>query len=272
MGQRLVRGRLMTESEVDSARRVIVVNETLASKFFGKDDPIGRSIKFDAFDRLPESPRDAYFEIVGIVADARNSGVEERPWPEAFVPYTVTGALGRALLVRTAVEPNSILPDIKREVRAVDPNVALTLASTVDRMLEQNAYAQPRFAAFVLASFAGTGLLLSAIGIFSVMAYSVSLQTHEIGVRMALGAQRSAVQRMVLRRAAAMIASGIVIGELASLGLTQMLRNQLWGVSPHDPVTLAGVVGVLAVAGLVACVGPARRATRVDPMVALRYE
>jgi putative ABC transport system permease protein len=272
MGQPLVRGRLMTESEVDSARRVIVVNETLASKFFGKDDPIGRSIKFDAFDRLPESPRDAYFEIVGIVADARNSGVEERPWPEAFVPYTVTGALGRALLVRTAVEPNSILPDIKREVRAVDPNVALTLASTVDRMLEQNAYAQPRFAAFVLASFAGTGLLLSAIGIFSVMAYTVSLQTHEIGVRMALGAQRGAVLRMVLSRAAAMIVSGIVIGELASLGLTQMLRNQLWGVSPHDPVTLAAVVAVLGAAGGVACLVPARRATHIDPMVALRYE
>jgi predicted permease len=272
MGQRLVRGRLMTESEVDSARRVIVVNEILASKFFGKDDPIGRSIKFDAFDRTPESPRDAYFEIIGIVADAKNSGLGERPWPEAFVPYTTTGAIGRALLVRTAVEPNSILPEIKREVWAVDPNVALTLVSTVDRMLEQNSYAQPRFAAAVLASFAGIGLLLSAIGIFSVMAYTVSLQTHEIGVRMALGAQRGAVLRMVLSRAAAMIVSGIVIGELASLGLTQMLRNQLWGVSPHDPVTLAAVVAVLGAAGGVACLVPARRATHIDPMVALRYE
>jgi putative ABC transport system permease protein len=176
------------------------------------------------------------------------------------------------LLVRTTVDPYSLVPDIKREVRAVEPGVAFTPANSIETLLEQNVYAQPRFAAVVMSAFAGIGLLLAAIGIFSVMAYAVSLRTHEFGIRMALGAQRGAVLRIVLWRGMAMIAAGVLIGEVTSLALIRLLRNQLWGVSPYDPLTLAGVVAVLAVAGGIACLVPARRATHVDPMVALRYE
>jgi putative ABC transport system permease protein len=272
MGMRILRGRWITAAEVDSARRVIVVNQTLAKTFFGVEPAIGRSIKFDAFDRIPESPRDAYFEIVGIAVDAKNNGLEERPWPQAFLPATVTGIGSRAIVVKTAVEPMSLMPQIKREVLAVDPAVPLTLTDTVENMLQQNSYAQPRFAAAVMALFAVIGLLLAAIGIFSVMAYSVSMQTHEIGIRMALGAQRMTVLWTVLRRGLIMIAIGAAVGEVASFGLTQLMRSQLWGVSPSDPLTLAGVLGVLVIAGVIACLAPAVRATRVDPIVALRYE
>jgi predicted permease len=272
LGARLLRGRWLTEAEIDSARRVIVVNQSLAEKFFGKEHAIGRSIKFNAFDQLSDTPHDAYFEIVGVIADVKNDGVNQPTQPEAFLPYTVTGVLGRALLLRTQVEPESVLPALRREVREIDPGAALTLATTLERRIAQDSYAQPRFAFLVMGCFAGIGLMLAAIGIFSVMAYAVSLQTHEIGVRMALGAQRSTVLKMVLRRGLSIIAIGVVVGELASLALTRLLQNQLWGVSTHDPLTLGGVVAVLLAAGTVACLVPARRATRVDPMVALRYE
>ena len=130
----------------------------------------------------------------------------------------------------------------------------------------------PRFGLILFAVFASIGLSLVAIGIFSVMAYSVSLQTHEIGIRMALGAPQSNVLKMVLRRGLLMIAIGVVTGELASLALTRLVRSQIWGVSTHDPVTFAAVLAVLVTVGLAACLVPARRATQVDPLIALRYE
>jgi putative ABC transport system permease protein len=272
LGIRLLRGRLLSESDVDSARQVIVVNQTLVNKFFPTDDPIGRSIKFNLFDDAPESPRNAYFEIVGVVADARNNGLQQAPQPEAFLPYTASGIFGRGIVVRTAVNPSSLLPSIQSEIWAADPAIAPTLAGTLESFLERDAYSQPRFALIVLGLFASIGLLLAAIGIFSVLAYSVSLQTREIGIRMALGAERGAVLKMVLRSGLTMIGAGIVIGELASFGLTQFLQNQIWGVSARDPVTLAAVVAVLVAVGVAACIVPARRATRVDPVVALRYE
>lgn len=273
MDVRLLRGRLLTDNEVTLARHVIVVNESLAKRFFGSvDGAIGRSMKFNFFDIAPDSPRDAYFEIVGVVGDLRNDGLEGPPVPQAFVPYTVTGISGRQLVVRSAVDPMSILPSIEREVRAVDPGIALTLAASLKKMIAEGAYAQPRFEALVLTLFAAVGLLISAIGIFSVMAYAVTLQTREIGIRLALGARRASVMKMVLRNGLATIIAGIAIGEIASLAATRVLRTQLFGVSAHDPAILAGVVAVLIVVGILACIVPARRATLIEPTEALRYE
>jgi len=272
LGIRLLRGRLLTEGDVESARHVIVVNQTLVKNFFGSDDPLGKSIKFNLLDTLPESPRDAYFEIVGVVADAKNSGPREPPLPESFMPYTVTGMFERGILVRTAVDPLSLLLSVRREIWATDRGVALTLTGTLEGYLQQFSYAQPRFGLMLFAAFALIGLSLVAIGIFSVMAYSVSLQTHEIGIRMALGASRSGVLRMVLRKGLTMIAIGIGAGELASLGLTRLAQSQIWGVSASDPLTFGAVLAVLITVGLAACLVPARRATRVDPLIALRYE
>jgi len=272
VGAPLVRGRLLSEIDVDSARRVAVINQTLARRFFGQEDPIGQKIKFNELDRAPDAPHDAYFEIVGVVADTKNEGLQQPTMPEGFIPYTIASFGRRGILVRTAGDPLSMIKSVSRAVWSVDPDVALTQTDSVESFLRDYAYAQPKFALVVLGVFAAIGLMLVVIGVFSVMAYSVSLQTREIGIRMALGAQRASVLRMVLGRGLRLIAGGIIFGELANLGLTRLLASQVWGVSARDPWTLGAVALVIGVAGLVACFVPARRATQVDPLVALRYE
>ncbi|HET9742766.1 MAG TPA: ABC transporter permease [Terriglobales bacterium] len=269
---RLLRGRLLSPNDIDSARRVAVINQTLAHNFFGKDDPLGQSIKFNFLDTIADAPHDAYFEIIGIVADAKNRGLQDAPMPEAFLPYTITGSFERGILVRTAVAPLSLLTSVRHEIWSVDSGVALTLTGTLEDYLSRFSYSQPRFGLILFGVFAALGLMLVAIGVFSVMAYTVSLQRHEIGIRMALGAQRENVLRIVLRRGLLLIAMGIAVGELASFGLTRLVASQIWGVSPRDPLTFGAVLALLVIVGLCACLLPARRATRVDPLIALRYE
>ena len=155
---------------------------------------------------------------------------------------------------------------------AIDPNVALINVETLESFLKRTSYAQPQFGLFTLGTFAGIGLLLVVIGVFSVMAYTVSLQRHEIGIRMALGAQHGDVLRMVLKRALGLIAGGIVIGVFASLGLTRFLASEIWGVSVTDPWTFAVVTALILAVGLIASFLPARSAARVDPLITLRYE
>ena len=272
VGLPLIRGRLLSETDVDSARRVVVVNQMLARRFFGQEDPIGQKIKFNELGSSPETPRDAYFEVVGVVADAKNQGLREPALPEGFIPYTVGNFGRRGILVRTAGNPLSMVRSVNRAVWAVDPDVALTQTASIQTFLKDYAYAQPRFGLIVLGVFAAIALVLVIIGVFSVMAYSVSLQTHEVGIRMALGAQRSSVLRMVLGRGLRLIAAGIILGELANLTLTRLIASQIWGVSARDPLTLSAIAAVIGGAGLLACILPARKATQVDPLIALRHE
>jgi len=207
-----------------------------------------------------------------VVKDAKNQGLEEAPLPEAWVPYTVTGSGERGILVRTARDPLLMLNAVRREIWATDHNVALTLTGSLDGFISEFSYAGPRFALVMTGVFAVIGLILVTIGVYSVIAYTASRQTHEIGIRMALGAERADVLRLVLRMGIRLVVLGLAIGLLVSLGVSRVIASQLWGVSPYDPVTLASVAGVLLVTGLLACWVPARRATRVDPLVALRYE
>jgi putative ABC transport system permease protein len=269
---RLLRGRLLSREDVNSARRVAVVNETLARRDFGQADPIGRSMKVNVLETLPDGRVDnPTFEIVGVVADAKNRGIQNPPLPESFIPSSVTAAYGRSIIVRTAGSPLPLLNSVRREIWAVNPNLVVTETGTVADILRKS-YVEPRFGLVVLGVFAGVGLVLVALGVYGVIAYTVSRQTHEIGIRMALGAARGDVQRMVLRMGLRLIGLGVVTGLLASLAVTRVLASQLWGVKPHDPLTLGAVVVVVAAAGVSACYFPARRATRVDPIVALRYE
>jgi putative ABC transport system permease protein len=270
---RLLRGRLLTAPEVDDGRRVAVVNQTLVNRYFGPENPLGQSIKFVEFEKLREqSFANPVFEIVGVIADAKNRGIQEPPMPEAFVPYTVTGAFQRGVLVRTSSAPAALLNSVRREIWTVDRNVALTNTGTLSEFLKQFSYAEPRFSLTLLAVFAGVGLLLVAIGVYSVIAYTVSRQTHEIGIRLALGAGRGDVLRMVASMGLRLVAIGVTIGLIATFGVTRVIASQIWGVSPHDPLTLSTVVSVMAIVAFAACYVPARRATRVDPMVALRCE
>jgi len=273
LGIRLLRGRLLSEAEVNDAHKVAVVNQTLVKKFFGQDDPIGQRIKLTMLETETDQPvKDPVFEIIGVVADAKNNGIQDPPGPELFVPYTITGAFERGILVRTSKEPLAMLNTVRREIWAIDRNVALTMTGSLNDYLRSFSYAEPRFSLILLSVFASLGLALVLIGVYSVIAYTVSRQTHEIGIRMALGAGSTDVLRMVLWMGARLLGLGLAAGLIASFAVTRLIASQLWGVSPHDPVTLCCVVAVVASTGLAACYFPARRATRVDPMVALRYQ
>jgi putative ABC transport system permease protein len=249
-----------------------VVNQALAHSYFGNRDPLGQKIRFSAFDEIPEAPHDTYFEIIGVVTNFKNQGLQEPSMPEAFLPYTLLVNDVAAFLAKTTVDPNSLLTSVQREVWAVDPDVGVNQSGSIESFLELYAYKEPQFDLVTLGSFAGIGLLLVVIGIFSVMGYTVALRTREIGIRMALGAQRGNILGMVLKSGFALIAAGALIGLLGSFALTRFIASQIWGVSVTDPWTFGAVVAVILIAGLVACMLPARRATRVDPLVALRYE
>jgi putative ABC transport system permease protein len=271
-GIRLMSGRLISEEDIGSARYVAVVNQAFARVYFGGENPLGQKIKFEAFDRLPDAPHDTYFEVIGMVADFRNRGLQESPRPEAFLPYSITAVGERFIVAKTAVDPKSLVASVQREIWAVDSNAAVTSNGSIQNLLAEDVYNRPQFGLITISIFAGIGLALVLIGIFSVMAYTVALQTHEIGIRMALGAQRRNVVTVILWEGLRLISVGMFIGVLASLGLTRFLEGQISGVSTKDPLTFLAVVILFLAVGLIASLLPARRAAGIDPLVALRYE
>ncbi len=272
LGLSLLRGTLFSKGDVESARHVAVINQAFARTFFGKDEPIGQMIKFNEFDEQPDAPHDTYFQIIGIVADYRNAGLKHQPVPEALLPYTIAPLGVPNILARTALKPNSLLRAVNQAVWTADPEVGVNMSGSLGNLLDEYEYQEPQFEFVILAAFAGIGLLLVIAGVYSVTAYTVAMRTHEIGVRTALGAQPGSIIRLVLRRAFALIATGILLGVFGSLALTRLLASQIWSVSPTDPWTFAAVVACVLVAGLGACTLPARRAAQVDPLIALRYE
>ena len=278
LGVPLVSGRLISRLDVEGARAVAVVNRRFAQEFLGGADPIGRMAHFPAVDRVAgRQDQPVFFEIVGVVGDTRNAGVRTETSPQAYLPYTRV-PVASALLLRTTVDPGSLIYTLRREVAAVSPDVALMQpggargSMLLEEMVNRAAFSAPKFALGLMAAFAGVGLILSAIGVFSVMTYTVSLQTREIGIRMALGARPARVMRTIVLAGLLPISIGAVLGIAAAYGLSQLIANQIYGVTATDPWTFAGVVVVLAGVGLMACVLPARRAMRVDPLVALRSE
>ena len=271
VGGHLRSGRWLTATDVTNARKVAVVNQALANRYFGSEDPLGRSILLTGLTTL-RPPVEPTFEILGVVADIRNQGVRDGPVPEAFIPHTLTTAFARALVVRTADRPEATLSHLRTAVWSVDRSVALTQSGTLAEFLDQFNYASPRLSVAILGAFAITGLILVAAGVFSVLAYTVSRRTHEIGIRMALGADAASVVRLVLQTTLALIGLGIGVGLLSGLMLTRLLSAQLYGVTPTDPLTIVVVIGVITVAGVTASFGPVRQATRVDPMIALRHD
>jgi putative ABC transport system permease protein len=272
LGIRLLHGRLISEADIGSERRVAVVNQAFAHAYLGNTDPLGQKIRFDAFDQVSGAPHNTYFEVIGMVADFKNRGPQESPAPEAFLPYSITGIGERFIVARTSVAPKSLLASVQREIWAVDPNAAITSNGSIQSLLAEEVYTRPQFGLITIGTFAGLGLALVLIGIFSVMAYTVALQTHEIGVRMALGAQHSDVLTMVLWKGLHLISVGMLIGVLTSLGLTRFLAGQIQGVSATDPLTFFAVVALFLAVGLIASLLPACRAASIDPLIALRYE
>ena len=274
LGLKALRGRTLSPIEVSTARKVAVINQTFVNKYFPGENPIGRQIVLKDMQKLPDGQaiENPAFDVIGVIADAKNSGIIDPIRPEAFIPYTVTGAWERGILVRTQGDPEALLAAVRHEVWAVDRGVAITLTGTLTSYLRQFSYSEPRFSLVLLSVFAAVGLVLVAVGVYSVIAYTVARQTREIGIRMALGAGRRDVLRMVSVMGLRLIAVGAAVGLLASFGATRFIAGQLTGVSPHDPLTLLGVVALMGVVGLAACYFPAHKASRVDPLVALRTE
>jgi|SRR5215472_4688849 len=275
LGLSLLRGRSLSEDDMSPARHVAVINQTFARTYFPNEDPLGHEVKFGNLD-LPyvETPHNIYFEIVGIVGDFKTRDYDNPSWqtvPHAFMPYSVAGYSWRSFMARSATDPYLLLKNFAQELRALDPSVEIAESGTLESSLHKF-YRGPQFELVTLASFAGIGLVLVLIGIFSVMAYTVALRTNEIGVRVALGAQQTNILRLVLLNGLRLVAVGALIGLLASFGLTRFLVSEIPGVSATDPLTFSAVVMVVVLVGLAACVLPARRAASVDPLVALRYE
>lgn len=199
--------------------------------------------------------------------------MDERLRPEAFLPCTVAQQFISGIAVHTAGDADKLSGKVSQQIWAIDRDINLSNdRGSIESTMQKYIYARPEFEFVMLSTFAGVGLLLVIIGTYSVMAYNVSLQTREIGIRMALGAQRADILRGVLRRGAVLVGAGVALGLAGSWGATRLIRNQLWGVKPTDPQTFAAVIFIVVAAGLLACAVPARRATEVDPLVALREE
>jgi predicted permease len=262
MRMRVVRGRALTPADDRAgAPRVIVINETLARRFWSGENPVGRSITLPGGEKA---------EIVGIVADIRQRFLTNAVEPQMFVAWAHAPETQASIVVRGAGDPTALVDAIRREVWAVDPLLPVE-EWTLDSLLEQTLGA-PRFQTLLLLAFASAALLLAAMGVYALVSYAVAQRTREIGVRMALGARRPDVLRMVLRQGIALTTAGVSLGILGALSLTQLLEKVLYGVSTTDPATHAAAALFLATIAILATYLPARRATEVDPVVALRSE
>ncbi len=272
IGLRVVVGRQISASDVATARRVAVVNHTLVRRHFEEQSPLGRTIRLAGLAAGAFPVADPTFEIIGIVPDVANQGLRDSPLAHVYLPFTVRSSRAIGLIVRTSSDPMGAFDAIRREIRAIDRRVALGQPATPERALQRNFYAQPRFSLVILGIFAGTGLVLIALGIYGVLAYTVSQQTRQIAIRMALGGERRHVLWMVLWGGLRLVAIGLAAGIAAGLVTNRLLETVLWKTSPRDPMTIAATIAVVVSIGAVACLVPAWRAMRVDPIVALRQE
>jgi putative ABC transport system permease protein len=265
MGIPLRRGRTFTDAENSEARHVILISESFARRFFPNEDPIGKRLKVF----MSEDP--AWAEIVGIVGDVRYDNLTAEAEPFVYYPTPELTYEFMTLVIRTAGDPAEMAPAVRREIAAIDPDQPVSDVRTMTQVMADTV-ARARFNTLLLAIFAGLATLLAAVGIFGVMSYSVQLRTREIGLRMALGAQPGRVLLMMLRQGLLLTLVGIGVGLAGALVLSRVMSGLLYGVTASDPATFAAIVVVLAVVSLIACYIPARRATRVDPLIALKYE
>jgi putative ABC transport system permease protein len=267
------RGRPFSEVEVNDARKVVVVNDAFVRRYLPTDDPIGQRMRLARLEKPEDPPHDAWFEIVGVFRDVINRGLRDPIQPEVWIPYTVTGGPDVAvLLVRTSQEPGTIANALRKEVWAADAGVALSNPITLEDLFNERLYAGPRFGFLLMTLFGCIGLILVAVGVYGVLAYSTAQKTHEIGIRMALGAEPSDALGLVIKTGLRLVVVGIGLGVAISLLLGRVIGAQLVDVSVYDPPTLVATTFVLTMTAAIACWIPARRAARVDPMVALRYE
>jgi predicted permease len=266
MGIPLMAGRLFTAQDNLSAPRVTVISQAFARMHFPNQDPMGKQLKFGfPFENV------GVREIVGVVGDVRDVSLGQAPAPMMYVPFAQAPFWGGNLIVKSSLDLASVTATIRDQVHQIDKDLPVTDVALLPAAVEAS-MAQPRFRTLLLGLFAGMALVLAAVGIFGVISYSVSRRTNEIGIRVALGAEGSDVLRQVLGEGARLAAAGLLVGLAGSVAATRLMGTLLFGVKPFDPLTLIGVAAILTAVTLAACYLPARRATRVDPLLALRYE
>jgi predicted permease len=264
MGTRLVEGRYFDARDVDGATPTIIINRTMARTYYGNDSPLGR--------RVRPGFQDPWRVIVGVVEDVKNAGLDLPAGTELFMPERQNNARNTIYLaLRTAGDPHSMVSAVRAAVRDLDPSLPVSQVQTMTETLDA-ARSRPRFLATLLGLFSATALLLAAVGLYGVISYSVARRTTEFGIRMAMGAEAGDVVRLVAAQGLKLAAIGVLAGAAGALALTRLIRGLLFGVSSFDPLTFLAMAGLLAAVTAIACVIPAMRATKVDPLVALRYE
>jgi putative ABC transport system permease protein len=278
VGVPLLRGRLLSDSDVQRGGHYAVINDEMVHTYFSQGrDPIGQllkvpSLKFKNPDIFTPPAGDQSFEIVGVVASARNQGLHDQPKPAIYIPYTMAMVPGCAYLIRTAGDPHQLVNAIREQVRTVDSDQPVTQIRTLEEILHDFERAYPRFSTTLFSVFAAVGLLLATTGMYSLVSYTVSRRTHEFGIRMALGALPRDVVRLVVGTTVRLMVLGIIIGLVASLALSSVTARYVTGWNPKDPVAFVAVIFVLTMVAMLASWLPAYRATKIEPTVALRQE
>ncbi|PYS79346.1 MAG: ABC transporter permease [Acidobacteria bacterium] len=263
----VLRGRVFDEHDVKKAQGVVIINETLARKYFPGADPVGQRITLS-----DENPKEEdWATIIAVVKDTKPRELSGEPVAEMYMPYAQQPEVNMALMIRTTGRPDAVAAAVRREVLALDHDQPVYSVRTLPAVMSE-AVATPRFRTSLLGLFAALALVLAVVGIYGVMSYAVAQRTHEFGIRMALGAQGRDVLKLVVGYGMALALAGVLIGLAASFALTRVMSGLLYGVAPTDPVTFACISLLLLAVALAACLVPARRAAKVDPMVALRYE
>jgi putative ABC transport system permease protein len=264
IGAPLKQGRLFTESDNEAAPRVALINETMARSLFAGANPTGQRISL-------HGEQDKHYEIVGVVADVKQFNVDMENKPGFYLPFRQYDAARLNLVVRTTVAPDSLLPALRSRILEVDRFTPITRVRALEQMVADSV-GERRFYMLLLALFAAIAVTLAAIGIYGVLAYSVTQRTREIGIRMALGAETSRIMRMIVGHGLRLILTGGALGLLAAFYLTRMMESLLFGVSATDPLIFTAILPGLTAVGLAACYPPARKATKIDPLVALRHD